>query len=92
MFICYGTPSRTVKHTVESLREQGQDVGYIRLKTVFPFPDKLIAGLKASKIIVPEMNLGQISGEVMKYAKCEVVGCGKIGGELHRPEDLKELI
>lgn len=92
MFICYGTPSRTVKHTVENLREQGQDVGYIRLKTVFPFPDKLIGGLKASKIIVPEMNLGQISGEVMKYAKCEVIGCGKIGGELHRPEELKELI
>jgi len=92
MFICYGTPSRTVKHTVETLRAEGQDVGYIRLKTVFPFPGELITGLKATKIIVPEMNLGQISEEVMKYAKCDVVGCGKIGGELHRPEELKELI
>ncbi|ABR55116.1 pyruvate flavodoxin/ferredoxin oxidoreductase domain protein [Methanococcus vannielii SB] len=92
MFICYGTPSRTVKYTVESLRAEGKDVGYIRLKTVFPFPRDLIKNLNASKIIVPEMNLGQISEEVMKYAKCDVVLSGKIGGELHRPEELKKLI
>ncbi|MDK2791117.1 MAG: 2-oxoglutarate/2-oxoacid ferredoxin oxidoreductase subunit alpha [Methanothermococcus sp.] len=92
IFVCYGTPSRTVKHTVEVLREEGVDVGYIRLMTVYPFPGELISGLKASKIIVPEMNLGQIHGEVMKYAKCDVVLVDKIGGELHRPEELMKLV
>nr|WP_198003572.1 2-oxoacid:acceptor oxidoreductase subunit alpha [Methanococcus voltae] len=92
IFVCYGTPSRTVKYTVDSLLKEGVDVGYIRLKTVFPFPDDLIKNLKASKILVPEMNLGQISGEVMKYAKCEVELIGKIGGELHKPEELKKYL
>ena len=92
MFICYGTPSRTVKYLVEEMRKEGHDVGYIRLITVYPFPDELIKNLKASKIIVPEMNLGQIVGEVMKYAKCDVVLSDKIGGELHRPEELKALV
>ncbi|WP_209591641.1 2-oxoacid:acceptor oxidoreductase subunit alpha [Methanococcus voltae] len=92
IFVCYGTPSRTVKYTVDSLMAEGKDVGYIRLKTVFPFPDDLIKNLKASKILVPEMNLGQVVGEVMKYANCEVKLIGKIGGELHKPEELKEYI
>jgi 2-oxoglutarate ferredoxin oxidoreductase subunit alpha len=74
------------------MRKEGHDVGYIRLITVYPFPDELIKNLKASKIIVPEMNLGQIVGEVMKYAKCDVVLSDKIGGELHRPEELKALV
>jgi 2-oxoglutarate ferredoxin oxidoreductase subunit alpha len=28
----------------------------------------------------------------MKYAKCDVVLSDKIGGELHRPEELKALV
>ncbi|HIP34790.1 MAG TPA: 2-oxoacid:acceptor oxidoreductase subunit alpha, partial [Methanothermococcus okinawensis] len=83
-----GTPSRTVKYTVEMLRKNGYDVGYLRLITVYPFPDKIVKSLKASKIIVAEMNLGQIAEEVMKHSRAEVTSCSKIGGELHRPEDL----
>ncbi|MFU8652109.1 2-oxoacid:acceptor oxidoreductase subunit alpha [Methanotorris formicicus] len=92
MFVCYGTPSRAVKHTVEELRKKGIDAGYIRLITVFPFPDELIKGLDASKVIVPEMNLGQIYYEVERCAKGDVVLVDKIGGELHRPEDLEKAV
>lgn len=92
IFLCYGTPSRTVKYTVESMRREGYDVGYLRLITVYPFPDEVVKNLKASKIIVPEMNLGQIVEEVMKYSKCEVVPCCKIGGDIHRPKDLMALV
>jgi len=92
IFLCYGTPSRTVKYTVEILREKGYDVGYLRLITVHPFPDKVVRDLKASRIIVPEMNLGQIVEEVMKYSRAEVIPCTKIGGELHRPEDLMAFV
>ncbi|WP_456372307.1 2-oxoacid:acceptor oxidoreductase subunit alpha [Methanocaldococcus sp.] len=94
MFVCYGTPSRTVKHTVNKLRNEGVDVGYIRLITVYPFPDELLKKLKAEKVIVPEMNLGQIYYEVERVCKKadEVILVDKIGGELHRPEELERAV
>jgi 2-oxoglutarate ferredoxin oxidoreductase subunit alpha len=69
----------------------------LRLKTIWPFPEKPVARLaeKAEKIIVPEMNLGQIFYEVQRVScgKAEVVPLNKIGGgELITPEELIEKI
>jgi 2-oxoglutarate ferredoxin oxidoreductase subunit alpha len=62
------------------------------LKTIWPFADKAVAKLakSAERIIVPEMNLGQVYHEVQRVAcKSEVVPLNKIGGgELITPEEL----
>jgi hypothetical protein len=43
---------------------------YVRLKTIWPFPGKAVRNLAktAERIIVPEMNHGQISCEVQRVA------------------------
>ena len=44
---------------------------------------------RARKIIVPELNLGQIAGEIQRVAGNKVVRLNKIGGgELITPEDI----
>jgi 2-oxoglutarate ferredoxin oxidoreductase subunit alpha len=43
-------------------------------------------------MFVPEMNLGQVAGEVMKYAECEVVSYAQTDGEIIHPDRLiKEI-
>jgi len=42
----------------------------------------------AKKIFVPEMNRGQISGEVMKYADCEVIPYSQTDGEIIHPNQI----
>jgi 2-oxoglutarate ferredoxin oxidoreductase subunit alpha len=68
----------------------------VRLKTIWPFPEDPVARLAetAKRIVVPEMNLGQIAGEVRKAARGkEVVGLNKIGGgELITPEEVLEKL
>jgi 2-oxoglutarate ferredoxin oxidoreductase subunit alpha len=90
--VAYGCTSRAVYEAVERAEVEGIKIGYVRLKTVWPFPDKLVErlGKKAERIIVPEMNLGQISREVQRVAcGSEVVPLNKIGGgELITPEEL----
>jgi 2-oxoglutarate ferredoxin oxidoreductase subunit alpha len=90
--ISYGCTSRAVYEAAERAEAEGTSTGYIRLKTVWPFPDKAIKRLdeSAERIIVPEMNLGQISREVQRIAcNAEVIPLNKIGGgELITPEEL----
>jgi 2-oxoglutarate ferredoxin oxidoreductase subunit alpha len=95
--ISYGCTSRAIYEAVEKAGAKGIKVGSIRLKTLWPFPDKIVRKLaeKADKIIVPEMNLGQIYYEVERASKglAEVIPVNKIGGgELITPEELLNKI
>jgi len=93
--ISFGCTSRSVYEAVERARASGVKVGYVRLKTIWPFPENDVSRLaeSARRIIVPEMNLGQISGEVERVSGRKVVKLNKIGGgELITPEDILELI
>jgi 2-oxoglutarate ferredoxin oxidoreductase subunit alpha len=90
--VSYGCTSRAVYEAVENAQARGLKAGYIRLKTIWPFPEKPIKRLAetAKKIIVPEMNLGQIYREVQRIAcRTEVIPLDKIGGgELITPEEI----
>ena len=85
--VSYGFTARSALFAIEQLRKEGKRVGLLRLKTIWPFADEIIhdIGQKAKKIFVPEMNRGQIIGEVMKYAPCEVIPYNQTNGEIIHP-------
>jgi 2-oxoglutarate ferredoxin oxidoreductase subunit alpha len=91
-FVAYGASARPAESAMEMGRKKGIKIGLLRLKIVWPFPEKIIADLakKVDKIIVPEMNLGQMVHSVREYAcgQCEVISAPKIGGEMHLPTEL----
>ena len=91
--VSYGCTSRAVYEAVEEAENKRIRTGYVRLKTLWPFPDKIIKKLakSAKAIIVPEMNLKQIYYEVERTTagKAQVIPMNKIGGgELITPEEL----
>jgi 2-oxoglutarate/2-oxoacid ferredoxin oxidoreductase subunit alpha len=90
--VSYGCTSRAVYEAVEKAEAEAIKAGFVRLKTIWPFADKAVAKLakSAERIIVPEMNLGQVYREVQRVAcKSKVVPLNKIGGgELITPEEL----
>jgi 2-oxoglutarate ferredoxin oxidoreductase subunit alpha len=90
--VSFGCTSRGVYEAVERAEAEGVRVGHVRLKTIWPFPEKAVKRLSqsAKKIIVPEMNLGQIGREVQRVAcGSEVIPLNKIGGgELITPEEV----
>ena len=93
--VSFGCTSRSVSEAVERAAAAGARVGSVRLKTIWPFPEADVSRLaeSARRIIVPEMNLGQMSGEVERVIGREVVKLNKIGGgELITPEDILEVI
>jgi len=94
--LSYGIPSRSALTAVKQARQKGIKVGYIKLGVVWPFAEEELIELtkNAKRIIVPELNLGQIYLEVDrvlgKYAKVELLS--KIGGALHTPTEILDKI
>jgi 2-oxoglutarate ferredoxin oxidoreductase subunit alpha len=90
--VSFGVTSRAVYEAVERAEAEGIKAGYVRLKTIWPFPDNAVKRLakNAQRIIVPEMNLGQVSREVQRVAcNSKVISLNKIGGgELITPEEV----
>ena len=92
--VSYGIASRSALGAMHLGRERGKNIGYFRMKTLWPFPIEEIEKLSKNvdKIVVVEMNLGQMYHKVKEHADCEVTLADKIGGEVHSPDEiLKEV-
>jgi 2-oxoglutarate/2-oxoacid ferredoxin oxidoreductase subunit alpha len=97
---CYGCSARSAEQAVKTARDEGLPVGYLRTATIWPFPGEMVAALagKVKTILVPEMNMGQLVGEVERAAqgKTRVAGVNRYDGELITPAEIlqkiKELI
>jgi 2-oxoglutarate ferredoxin oxidoreductase subunit alpha len=90
--VSYGFTARSALMAITELRLEGKKVGLLRLKTIWPFADKLIAkvGAEVKKIFVPEMNKGQIAGEIMKHTCTDVVSYSQTDADIIHPETVME--
>lgn len=92
--VCFGAASRPALGAVLRARDQGLKVGYFRLITIWPFCGERLAavGKQVKRILVPEMNLGQLAREVERFVNVPVVRASKIGGVPHCVEEIHAAI
>ena len=96
VIVAYGCVARTAKQAMRNLRKKGIKAGLLRLITLWPFPGRALEPVikKAKKLIVPEMNMGQIYREVLRVnaGRKEVVRLGRVDGELMTPQEIEEVL
>ena len=92
--IAYGFTARTSLYAVKRLRKQGLKVGLLRFKTLWPFPEEVIGELRkrVKKVVVPEMNQGQVAGEVKKFYAGEMISLRQTDGEIIQPEKILKIL
>lgn len=94
--VACGIVTRSARHAVRLAREKGIAAGVFQPQTIWPFPADEIADIagRVDKIIVPEMNMGQLIGEVERAAagKCEVLGYSRVDGEPISPGEILRLL
>jgi len=94
--IAYGCISRAALRAVKEAREKGLKVGLIKLKVIWPFMRRTITKVleNSQKVLVPEMNIGQLSREVKRVnqGRCEVVTLNKVDGTLITPQELLQTL
>ena len=68
--VSYGGTARTAYEAVRTARAEGIRVGFLRLKTIWPFADAAVGRLadRVKSILVAELNYGQLVGEVTRAA------------------------
>ncbi len=92
--ISYGITSRPAQSAVDHLRDDGVRAGLLSLKTLWPFPDHLVREVseRVERIIVPELNMGQLVREIERAAagRCEVIPVGRIDGHLLTPDQIAQ--
>jgi 2-oxoglutarate ferredoxin oxidoreductase subunit alpha len=90
--ITYGSVARSARQAVVDARQLGIKAGLLQLVTLFPFPRRAVeAVLKQCKaVLVPEMNMGQISREVKRVNQTTVFidKYNRIDGQLITPEEI----
>ena len=96
VIISYGAPFRSVSEACEKARAEGKKVGYIKLDTPWPFPEKQVKELteNASDVLVVELNLGQMYYEVDRVLRrdADVHLMGQIGGLMPTPDEILSKI
>ena len=94
--IAYGSVARSARHAVAMARAQGIKAGLIQLVTIFPFPKNTVVNVmrQCKAVLVPEMNMGQISREVKRVnpGTTEVFKYNRIDGQLITPLEIFEEI
>lgn len=96
LVVAFGSSAMSSLSAVRQARAKGVKAGLFRPKTIWPFPEETLRkyAAKAKRVIVPEMNLGQIALEVERVIRCgaPVQRLGKINGELFKPEEILSVI
>ncbi len=86
----WGSTYGAVREAVKQIRDKGKSVSHIHLRYLNPLPADLGDQLrKFKKVMVAEMNMGQLLKMIRADYLIDAVGCNKIQG---RPFKVNELI
>lgn len=96
IFVSYGTVARAALQATQLARQAGAKVGVVQLYTIWPFPDERLRELcaKAKRVIVGELNMGQMIHEVRRVlpGDIEVLPLQRYDGEILTPLQLLEKL
>ena len=92
--LAYGSTARSARRAVNDARRAGIPAGFIRLVSLWPFPESQIKQIaeQVDAFIVAEMNLGQMSLELERHVRQPVVGVHHAGGVMMSPERILGVI
>jgi 2-oxoglutarate ferredoxin oxidoreductase subunit alpha len=93
LVIGWGSTYGAIKTAVDKLLRKGQKISYVHLKHINPLPKDLGDIIKRfDKILVPEMNLGQLRTILhAKYFK-PMIGLNKVQGQPFRAAEIENKI
>jgi 2-oxoglutarate ferredoxin oxidoreductase subunit alpha len=94
--IAYGSVARSAELAVRQARSNGVRAGLLKLMTLFPYPrrqtEKILSHAKT--LVVPEMNMGQMSREVKRVnmGHAAVRTINRVDGQIVTPSEILKVI
>lgn len=92
LVVAYGSVARSARRAVADARARGIKAGLLQLITLWPFPRRHLEPLlrQVRAVLVPELNLGQISREVKRVNQgiTKIETLNRIDGNLITPGEI----
>jgi len=92
VLVACGSCARSAMDVVLKSNKEGLKTGLLRLVTLWPFADEEVAKLAGKKVVVVELNKGQLAREVKRVLKNKVYSLSKTNGELVTPSEIIDFI
>ena len=95
LILAYGVTAGAARHAVRHARQDGRKVSLLVVHSLWPVPERAItAALDGiSRVVVPELNLGQYRREIERLAQGrQVVGINRVDGSLIAPDQIIGVI
>jgi 2-oxoglutarate ferredoxin oxidoreductase subunit alpha len=92
LVVSFGISARSGRQAVAEAREAGKKVNFLKLQTLWPFPDEPVreAAQDVKKVVIPELNWGQVALEVERVLGPDVpvIRINKTNGLIIQPEEI----
>ena len=96
LVVAYGSTARSARQALKIARARyGRKVGLLTLKTLWPFPEELVtqAAEHVQRVVVAEMNLGQMALEVERLVgRNKVLRVGRADGQIVTPDQIVDAM
>ncbi len=93
LVVGWGSTHGTITTAVEKMRREGHSVSSAHLRYLNPFPRNLEQVLRRfEKILVPELNLGQLRFMIRGHFLVDAVGLNKVQGKPFKISEIAEKI
>ncbi len=93
LVVAWGSTAGSITQAVQSQREKGRKIGHLHLRHLNPLPKNVGDILKRyKKILVPELNMGQLLWILRAKFLVPAVGLNKIQGRPFKQAELEQKI
>jgi 2-oxoglutarate/2-oxoacid ferredoxin oxidoreductase subunit alpha len=93
LLVSWGSTFGSVAQAVKEQREKGRKIGHLHLRHLNPLPGNLGEVLKRyKKVLVPELNMGQLLWLLRAKYLVDAVGLNKIQGRPFKQNELEQKI
>ena len=93
LVLSWGSTYGAAKTAYDKLRDEGHKLSFVHLKYIHPFPKNLGEILFSFKrILIPEMNTGQLKTIIQSTFLVPVIGLNKVQGKPFKAIEIEEKI
>lgn len=93
LVLSWGSTYGAAKTAYDKLRDEGHKLSFVHLKYIHPFPKNLKEILFSFKrILIPEMNTGQLKTIIQSTFLVPVIGLNKVQGKPFKAIEIEEKI
>jgi len=93
VIVGWGSTYGSITSALHSLRAKGHKVGHIHLRHLNPMPKNLGAALKRyKKVLVPEINLGQLSFILRGVYLVDAISYSKVEGKPFKTIEIEKKV